>query len=201
MALSPMKKIDEFLFKQCDEIKKTSNYQKIADQVSSSIEDESKSLVATITTALLIFIFFTFILFFYFKAYGVSKNIEAKQEIAQEAKKFLALYSSSNKTMTKILSPRPVKNSADLQGLIQASLGAIKKESINLTNDDVEEISPGLFQATGQVNFNQINNRELAIFINNMASQSKVRFVESNIQREPDSQLLNGHISIMHFSK
>lgn len=197
---NPMKSIDTFLFSKCDDFKKNSTYQKLTD-FNATIEQDSRDLFNFLLSALffLIPLAITFALFL--RNSSIKSDIAQKEQVAQEAEKFLAIKSKTLNILKPVLSSPKINNQSDLLNQIKSVAGQLPANKIGISNFDLVEIGEGLSKVQANITFQGAYNRNLAQFIENLVNRKKVLFVGSKITKNPATDLLSGIIKIVHFSK
>ncbi len=197
---NPMKAIDAFLFTKCDDFKKNSTYQKMAD-FNSTIEHDSRDLFNFLLSALFFIIPIALTLFLFLKNSAIKSNIAKREQVAQEAEKFLAIKSKTLSILKPVLSNPKINNQNDLLNQIKSVAGQLPSSKIQITNFEMAELGEGLSKVQANITFEGAYNRNLAQFIENLANRKKVLFVGSRITKNVETDLLSGIIKIVHFSK
>ncbi len=197
---SPMESIDKFLFKKSDEFKESGSYQKLAD-FNSTIEQDSRDLF----NFLLSFLFFLIpiaLVFYFFMSYrSVKKSITKKEEVAQEADRFMNIKNKTVSILRPVLSSPKVNSEADFLAQVKASAGMMPKNEIILSDFLLEQLQDGLVKVETNIKFKNAYNQNFSQFIENLSTKKKVLFIESNIKKNKDTDLLEGSLRVVHFSK
>jgi len=197
---SPMKSIDTFLFSKCDEFKKNSTYQKLTD-FNATIEQDSRDLFNFLLSALFFLIPLAITLALFLRNSSIKSDIAQREQVAQEAEKFLAIKNKTLGILRPVLSNPKVNNQNDFLTQIKSVAGQLPSNKVGISNFDLIEIGEGLSKVQATITFEGAYNRNLAQFIENLVNRKKILFVGSKITKNPDTDLLSGNIQIVHFSK
>ncbi len=197
---NPMKSVDGFIFSKCDDFKKNSTYQKMAD-FNASIEHDSRDLFNFLLSALFFLIPIAITLALFLKNSSIKSDISKREEVAQEAEKFLAIKSKTLSILKPVLSNPKINNQNDLLSQVKSVAGQLPSNKIQITNFDMVELADGLSKVQANITFQGAYNRNLAQFIENLVNRKKMLFIGSKITKNPETDLLSGVIKIVHFSK
>ncbi len=200
--LEIMKKIDDFVFKQCTEFKKSQVYSSLTD-ANANIEDELRPVLNIIMSTLYFFVFIAFILYFFISNSSLKSNIESKELIGEEVSKYIELEKRSAPLYSQLVSnPRIDSESQFTSEVINSvSAGTIPGNKITVQGFAQSNLSENISKITARINFKSLNNEELSNFIKLLSVTKKVQFIESTISRNPQTELVSGTFEILQYSK
>ncbi len=197
---TPMKSVDDLLFKRADEFKKSPSYQKLAD-FNSTIEQESRDLFNFLLSLLFFLIPLSIVFYFFMSNRSIRKTIELKEEVAQEADRYLNIKNATLDILTPILARPKVNSEADFLAQIKSAGPQMPQNEIMVTDFVLDQLQDGLSKVQANIKFKNAFNQNFSQFIDNLVNQKKVQIIESQIIKNENTNLLEGSLSVVHFSK
>lgn len=195
-----MKNVDDFIFENVDKIKSHDTYQEYSE-IFNNLE-EKPQMIAKIFMVFTIFFIPGLFLFIFSSLNGsIEASIEAKSEILKTAEKI-----TSQKRQIINLSRthlgNMISNKNMLETKLKSNLGSLNIEptKIQITNFDSFE-EDGLNKTSAEIKFKELSNLNLFSFLKLVSVRTKMRIEEIEIKKNKQSDLLEGFIKALHFSK
>jgi hypothetical protein len=195
-----MKKIDTYLFAQCENFKISTSYQKITD-FTGTIDEEKKPIFSVLGAITMVLIPLFITLFFVFQNFTTSSNIEINDNIQTTNDEFLKLKNNTEKLYQSNVASSKINSQQDFLSQIRSLAGTITPDKINLNDFNLTETDGGLSKVQAEISFNNISNSAFGLFIQNLKIQKKIIFLETKIKRESNLDLISGSFFILQYSK
>ncbi len=198
--LEIMKKIDDFIFKQCDEFKKSQVYSSLTD-ANANIEDEMRPVLNIIMSSLFFLIFIAIILNFFLSNMALKSNIENKEKIGEEIAKFIELEKRAELLFSQLIANPRIDSKSQFTNEVRSSAGTISSAKIGVKDFNQANLSENISKITAQITFKNIHNEDLSFFIRLLSVQKKIQFIESEIKRNPQTELISGTLEVLQYSR
>jgi len=195
-----MKTIDQFLFENIEKLKVYDQFQEFVENFNNWEEKHQEIFKGVLLGS--IFVIPGFILLIFFMINGSSQSkLDTKYEILKVASKITSQKNEVIKLSTKYLgSPISTKTMLDTQ--IKGSLGSINIDSTKVTLTSFDNIDEdGLNKITSDIKFKDLSSQNLFGFLRLLTITKKMRIEEIDIKKNTTTNLLEGLITIFHYSK
>lgn len=193
--------IDNYLFKQMDEIKSSTAYQKLTEQIS-LIDDEVKNVLNNIIAVILVLIPFIFILGLYYINDLYKQELSLKQEIYNVSNKVIAQRRAGSSAGSTVFSNQEVNSQVKFQNELSTVLSRtrIDPTKVSVTNFDYFEPTPYLGEASMTLNFKGLTLYNFTD-LNQALILKKYKIKETQFEVNRKDRLLYGQIALVYYSK
>jgi hypothetical protein len=199
---SVFKKIDDFIFKQIDQFKASPNAQKISDLTSSLGETEQKIVNKVLTFGLLL-LPLGIVVSFYLGNKEIKEQIEVKSNILFEMEQFTRGNNNIGMQSARIVSTFPMSNQAEFENRMRQMLGqrSINGTKVSFTNFIPDERQVSLKESQGSLSFKEFTMADLTGLLSGLIVNERVKVSKLNISKNNSTELLNGELDFLHFSR
>jgi len=195
-----MKVIDESISQNVQKLKV---YEPISDflETYNNWEESVQEIFKAICLTIVLFIPSFFILIFLIFNSSTQDKLDTKEEIIQIAAKISNQKSMINQISSNHLGS-PINSQAMLETQIKNGLPAlgIDANRISISNFESKE-DENLNKMSADIRFNQLSSQNLFGLLRIVTISKKMRIEEIDIKKNKQSNLLEGLITIFHYSK
>lgn len=202
MAKGIFYNIDRFVFKQLDELKKSSSYQQFSDQVSTLSEVQQKYL-GQITTVIIIALPLVAVSFFWLGNVSKRSDLESKEEILHLINNYTSKRNQIQRHERAILSTTSYQDQTQLNTRLIAILNTIGvgTSAININRFDVSSPVDGLKKLEAELTFKGLGITHLADFLQELVVKEKMKVSQIEIFKNNETNLLSGKFDILHIGR
>ncbi|MCB9095071.1 MAG: hypothetical protein H6621_08395 [Halobacteriovoraceae bacterium] len=194
------KKIDQWLFTKCDDLKKQAFYQKITD-ANSAIDDEARPVISFVATLAFILVPIIIIFSMLIGNIVLKSEIESKENLYQQAQKYINLKNQTESQFGEYVSSPKINDKETFLSEIRSAAGMLSAQNINITKFNNKELSDSLTQVQATITFAGATTESLGLFIENLSLQKKIKFERSRIIKIPSKNQLEGEFEVVQLSK
>lgn len=192
-------KIDEFIFQKLDALKSEGFFQKFNDALANLDENQQK-VIAQITTAVFIFIPFVFVGILWWGNAQTKKGLEVKKQIIEQ----IALFDGNKTTLNNIsanyLAPSSIMGQEDLDNRMRniLSQNSIDQSKVSISHFSQNSISSSINKTEAEITFQGFGTSDFSNFMRSLVELERFKVLKVNLNKNNESSLLQGSISLMH---
>jgi hypothetical protein len=200
-AKSPLfKKIDTGVFGAIDKFKTTPNYQPIQDFYNGLDEDQQKWFKLSVVTSLFA-IPLLLVGFLWMQNSTLRTDLELRLNSVEKINEILAQNRAVADASPMILSQNPI----DSQSMMTSRLGQVLSggfdlSKIQVTNFNSTAISSNVYKAEADFRFNSLSTDQMVNMMTSLMQREKFRIESLKVQRNAETNLLDGEFHAVHFS-
>lgn len=197
--LSVMKPIDNIVTTNVEKLKESSEYQKFLDSYN-SWEDKIQNGFKAGLLFLVVLIPLIIIGFFTFLNYSAKKDLSLVEDIIKTGNNILAT-STGAKSQARQYFGRSLTTKSDFEREISNALPnqGIDATKILIGDFSSEEVD-GVNEIRAQLKFNGISSQNLFGLFKAVAVIKKIKIDQINLKKNDQTNLLEGTLSVIHFS-
>lgn len=196
-----MKKIDEFLYKQCDDAKNNPNYQRFLDFLNNQSDENKKSLKILSTIALLslpLIICLVMVL----NISEMKSLIEQKENIIAFSHKVILENQKMTDLQSAMLNDESIENGEQLRDkIIQMANMPNVTSKVSVNNFEQNTIGDSLKENKVVFNFKDLNLSQLSLFIEASVNNLKIKISNSRVTLNEANNSLSGTLTMHYFSR
>lgn len=200
-SLEIMKSIDEFTLKQVEALKLSAPFQQFLETYS-EWDEKIQNLFRGALIILVILIPLFFIFSFYLLNSSTHNSLKQKEKIIDLASKVITQTQAITKNSTLYLA-KQVSSQNNLENLIKNNLSSLGIDSTKMTvaNFNSEE-DKSITKINADISFKDFTSNHFFSFLSYLTTGNrKMRIDEIDIKKNTQTNLLEGTITINHFSK
>jgi hypothetical protein len=199
-SIDIMKKVDESIIQNIQKLRVYEQFQDFLETYSNWEEKGQELFKAALLTVVLFIPSFIIFLFLIFNNSN-HNHLATKEQILEVASKI-----SSQKSMINQLSRKYLGSTITSQSMLETQI----KNALPAINVDANKISfsnfssqenDGLNKVSADIRFNQLSDQNLFGFLRIISISKKMRIEEIDIKKNKQSNLLEGMITVFHYSK
>jgi hypothetical protein len=196
-----LKKIDRTVFESIDKFKQTPNYTLVQDFYNGFEEEQQKVVKAVIILVLFSLPVFLITVLFWQNA-SIQRELDQRKSIVREAQRIIGQNQGLRDVSPQILSENPIDSDSMMTSRLSNLLSAagIDLTKIQVSNFSSTSITTNIMRSEADFAFNNVSTDELMNIFTNMIQRDKFRIESVSIQRNPDSNMLQGQFHAVHFS-
>lgn len=201
-SLDIMKKIDSAIFSKIDEFESRPEFQKLADSYS-SLEEKNQEAIKIIM-AIIIFLIPLFLIFIFSNINDSAKEeLNLKEEIILYANEVISTQSKVQQESFKILGRQLIDNQTNIEQKIINTMKRVGVDpaKLQVSNFEANELSGNIMEAKIVFKFDGLTNEQIFGALAIMIEQDKMRIENFNIKKNSSSNMLDGVLTILYFSK
>ncbi|MEX0798699.1 MAG: hypothetical protein WEB87_04420 [Bacteriovoracaceae bacterium] len=197
-----MEPLDRFIFQKLEELQSVKDVQKVLDAYS-NLDEKPQEIIKALLALSLVAIPLSVILVFYGLNSSLKSDLETKRDVLSLAQNIIQEKSGMQSAQRKFLGQTYVGALNEMQNLISASISAAGLDSSKISVSNFEPIEHEGFitQASLDMKFQDLSNRELFGFLNILSERYKMKFEEVSVKKNDSSNLLEGVMTIHYYSK
>lgn len=199
-SIEIMKKIDDLLFQNMEKLRL---YDQFVDftETYSNWEEKSQEMFKAGLLAVIVFIPTIIIFIFFMMNSSAHSNLETKEEILKIASKISSQKTVIIKLNSKYLSS-PITSQSMLETQIKNGLPGMNIDTSKITVSNFESTeNDGLNKASADIRFKELSSQNLFGFLRIITISKKMRIEEVDIKKNKQTNLLEGLITVFHYSK
>jgi hypothetical protein len=194
--------IDSALFTQIDRFKKTPEYNKFIENfnlLDESVQSFLKLSILLVVTLIPLSFFFVL----YLGNLSLRKEILLKNQVISLSQQIASKSNLIENESRKILSRTNVDSQSAITQKLTQSTAAVGVElaKLQISNFESNELSGNIIQSQANIKFNALSNEQLFGLIQNLVSTDKMRIESLTVQKNSETQLLEGIFTAIYFSK
>lgn len=195
-----MRPIDEAVLNGLDKIKELPQYQKVQDQYN-LLEDHEQTIVNTALMFLTILIPLLLTLVFYFFYSSTNTKLNSLEEVIQNASAIISKTQQINEKKRTVLG-QSINTEGQLKNIINSSLRitGIEPTKIIINNFDLYD-NAGINEVSATLQFKDLSNINVYSLFKSLIIDKKFKAKSINIEKDLKSELLNGSLNLIVFSK
>lgn len=194
--------MDNWLFTQMDNFKKSPAYGKLNQQLSFLSEKQRLILNNTCAALFILFPFFVSLLLI-FSNFSLRGEIEMKKEILDISGKILSNQKQLQKATSQIFSANPIADKNLLVARLNQTLRSlnIALSKVGVTNFEQTTTKYDANKITADITFKELTVNEAFDFLKQLSSREKFQISAISISKEKASNLLTGSLSVAQVSQ
>ncbi len=202
MKVNLFLKIDEFFFQKLDLLKVEGVFQKFDDLIANLNEHQQK-IAVQVTTFLFILVPYISVAILWWGNYQLRKNIDLKKQIIDQISIFDGNKGALNNLSASYLAPSPIETQVDLDNKIRniLSQNSINTQKVNVTNYNLASSSSNVTKIEADLKFQDFGTTDFSNFMRGMIENDKFKVTKISLNKNKDTNLLEGLISIIHMSQ
>ena len=195
-----MKKIDDLLFQNIEKLRLYDQFLDFTESYS-NWEEKTQEIFKAILLGAVILIPTLIVFIFLMMNNSAHNDLEVKEDILKIASKI-----SSQKTVITTLNSKylssPITSQSMLETQIKNGLPAMNIDTSKITVSNFETAEDdGLSKASADVRFKDLSSQNLFGFLRIITISKKMRIEEVDIKKNKQTNLLEGLITVFHYSK
>lgn len=195
------KKVDKAIFERIDKFKQTPNYNSVQDFYNGMEEEQQKAFKGVMILALLA-LPSVLLATLWWQNNKVREELNLRTSIITKAQEILGQNQGIREIGPQIFSQNPIDSdsmmTSRLGNMLQSS--AIDLSKIIVKDFETSMISSGIMRSEANFSFNNLSTDELMNVFTNMIRNEKFRIQDVSINRNPDTNMLQGQFHAIHFS-
>lgn len=195
-------KIDEFIFQKIDFLKTDPSFQKM-NELLSGLEEKEQKLFAQIITFTFILTPYIFVLFLWWGNHTSKVNMGIKSQILDQISTLNGSKETRSFISASYLSPVAIQSREDLEIKIQNLMASssIDQNKVRVLSFNQLSSSSNISKIEGSISFENFGTLDFSSFIQAMVEQDKFKITRINMNKNKNSNLLNGDLSVIHLGK
>ena len=196
-----MKGVDDFFFKQVDQIRSTSAFRQIVSSVASldntgqKIINHIASLVVVLTPIILVVILFSL-------NTTLKEKVNTKEEIYSYINKLNTSKNNVSSFSKQLVSPQDMSTQQIFSSALTSSISAKRIDTTKIKvkdfKQDKEIVTFKKYSAT--ISFSKLSIDDFSNLINSLVNKMKVVVTFADIKKDSKDRTLNGTLKVIHFS-
>ncbi len=199
-SLNIMKNIDNSILNIVDKIKATTEFQKMTDKYN-LLEDNHQNIFTAVLMIITITLPLLIVLISYIFYSGVKTKVDLNEQMIEAASSIIAK-TRQLKIETNDLLGRPITTESMLKNQISSSLSSagINTSNITISQFNLFENS-GVNEVSASLQFKGLSSQNVYSLFEKIFIQGRYKARTINIEKNAQSQLLEGLIELSHYSK
>jgi hypothetical protein len=195
------KKLDRALFAQIDKFKSTPNYNLIQDFYN-SLEEEQQKLFKAIVILCLFLIPSMGMGFIYWQNGKLTEDLNLRKSIIAKANEIIGQSQGIRDVSPQIISQSPIDSSSMMTSRLSNLLtgGGVDLSKIQVGEFASDPITGAVMKSEATFSFNNFSTDELMNTFTVMIQREKFRIQSVNINRNSETELLQGNFHAIHYS-
>ena len=191
--------LDEFIFRQVDQLKSSGLYGKISEKMS-TLDEGAQKAINHVVTILAISIPLLLILFFLFQNLEKRNELSVKKEINDSISTFLRNQEEIATQGTLLISAVPLKSESELKGKISAlvSTRGLNTENISFSNFKQEPQGKNFELTSVDLIFKKFTIQQFTD-LSTALLRGKFKFQKVKIEKESDT--IKGSLSLLYYNR
>jgi hypothetical protein len=196
-----MKPIDKFIIGKLSNLVDTAKYQSFID-LFNTWEDKVQNLFKAGLIFLTLFIPFLITMIFSMLHSSVKNDLSIKEDIIFTASSIISRANDLEKNTKKYFGRKPIMSKSAFERELKNALPqkGIDTSKISIGQFTAEEIN-GVNESSAVLKFKELSNFNLYGFFNVLSLRSRMKIDEINIKKNPNTNLLEGTVKVLHYSK
>ena len=196
-----MKPIDKLVLQGVDKLSATNEYQRFME-IYNSWEDNLQSLFKAGMVFILFLIPSLVIMLFYFLHSSAKTDYSIALQIIQTAQNINSKSSQVERESRNYLGQNPITTKSIFERELSSTLPSrgVDTTKIQVGNFSINEIN-GMNETSGELKFRGLSSDNLFGFLNVLSLRLKMKIDEINIKKNTQTNLLEGTLSVLHYSK
>lgn len=192
--------IDEFIFNQIDNLKKSSAFQQVDEQFSSLPLDQQK-LISHFGTFVMLLLPFLMVMYFIIGNWQMRRELSLKQEIYEYAQQVISQSNEVTQKGRNLYSRQPINSEAELRPILTGLAERLKlsMENFSMVGFTVSPLSTNLQQGQVTINFQRLSYKDAVTLLAQFIQQE--RFKISQLEMNKIDEYVNGKVGITFFSR
>lgn len=200
MAFEIMKPIDNFINSQVNNLKQNQNYLNFLEDFSNK-DENIQTIYKGIISFLIFMIPVSILLISFLFNYSLQSKLDETEDIISTGMRIIEKKSTIN-TEAKNFFGTPLSSRSSLQNTINNALSSAGVASNKVTIQNFQpDTEKGYNIVTIDLKFGGFSNKNLFTFLSGLNTRNKMRIEEINIKKNLKSNLLEGVITFIHYSK
>lgn len=202
MADNPVKKLDQAIFTQIDELKSHENYSKVQELLAQVDEDYKEPL--KIVGTLLFFLIPAIVLMIFIGINkGIKNDIEVRQDILKMAGEILGNKDMVKKARNSVLANFPISsfNAFNTRVGQVVSRAGVDLSKIQMSDFNSDEIAGGVTKASIVIKVRDISSGQISDLFQGFLLKEKMKLLDVALKRDPIKKLVSGTFTLVHFGK
>ena len=194
------KKIDRSIFDSIDKFKLTPGHNNLQDFYNSLDEDQQKFFKALVLV-LILFIPALLTGFIWWKNNSLKVDLQMRMDLISKASEIIGQKQGLGEVGPNLLSSGPIDGESMMSSRLSSLLSSsgIDLSKIQVSNT-TNETTGSIVRAEADFKFSNMSTEELINLFSNMILREKFRIQQVQIQRNADTNLLNGEFHAIHFA-
>lgn len=197
--LSIMKPVDRFLIENIDKLVETPEYQKMLDTYN-SWEDKVQSAFKGLLLFIIVLIPLTIIMIFWMMNSSAKNRLATAEQIIETGNSIIST-SSQVRSISSRYFGKPISTKSNFERELAGSLPSqgIDSSKILIGDFDLNDVE-GVNELSAELKFSELSSQNLFGLLNILTIRQKMKIDEINIKKNTTSNLLEGTLSVLHFS-
>ncbi|MGK0367663.1 MAG: hypothetical protein ACI9QD_000801 [Thermoproteota archaeon] len=199
---NPIKKVDELIFTQIDEMKAHTNYTKVQETIA-MIEEEYKEPAKMVGTLFFLSIPLIVISMFYFSNSKIKKEIEIRKDLLKISGEILGneklILTAAKGAIATTGITNFSKFNNKITGVITRSRVDLSK--VQVSNFKSKAIVEGIIKSEGMIKLQNITTQELATILKTLVQTNKMKIASLDFKRGRIKKLISGTMTVVHFGR
>lgn len=202
MIANLFQKIDGFLFEQMLKLKTSPAFSKVQETFN-ELDDHIQRIIKYILIALAAFLPLVIALVFFISVKSSESQIDKLKESLQRVDHYLDSRRKLRSTGGRFLAPNPINSQSQFVDRIGLAVNTHNIDLANIqANDFSSEVIPGdIVKSIIAIKFKQLSSDQLFGMLLTLSTSYFVKFENIEITRSKENNLLEGIVSLNHFSK
>lgn len=194
-----MKPVDRFIIENIDKVVATNEYQKMIETYN-SWEDKFQSAFKGFLLFLIVVIPAGLVIIFWSMNSSSKSNLLIAEKIIATGNSIISTSSQVRSISNKYFG-RPISTKSNFERELANSLPAkgIDSSKILIGDFDLDEVD-GVNELRAELKFSELSSQNIFSLLNILTVQQKMKIDEINIKKNIKSNLLEGTLTIIHFS-
>jgi hypothetical protein len=195
------RKIDEAIFNRIDKFKLTPNYTPVQDFYN-SLEEEQQKLFKGVMILMIVLLPLLGLGVIWWQNNSLRENLKLRRSLISRANEIVGQGQSLKEITPTVFSENPIDSQSMMTSRLSQLLSTtgIDLSKIQVTSFDSKNITSSVVSSEANFNFNALSTEELMNLFSAMIGREKFRISSVEIKRNPDSNLLQGTFSAIHYS-
>lgn len=195
-----MQPLDELIFENIEKLKSNDKYQEFSENFN-NLDEKAQLVGKGLMLAAVFFIPLLILLIFSSLNSSLENDLQAKEDILKTAQKILTQKGEIRSLSMKHLG-QPITTQQRMETKIKSRIGTLSIEPTKIQVRDFDSFEEdGLNKASAKVTFKDLSNLNLYSFLKLITITNKMRVEEVEIKKNKQSNLLEGHLKVLHFSQ
>lgn len=197
-----IKRIDELIFKQVDELKNHPQLQSVLTQLDALPDTRQKIIIHSLSYFFVLLPFLIIVVVFAGN-YSLKSEIDLKEKILLEMGENGQKQSQLNTIGRNVLGATPLTSKSDLERTLNNIARRYQVAGNNINVKKFESFSTGgnLNKTEATIVFEGLSTKNLTDFMRDLLSREKIKVADMRVSKDVKKSTLTGELQIVHFGK
>ena len=193
--------VDEFVFKQIDNLKNSQPYLEAIRQMN-SLNDFQLKIINQITTLVVVAIPLVIVLIIFFINLSFNSQLDVKRDILTEINSYTNAQKQLQALGRNIISGAGLNNKTEFTRQVTNSISTAGGARTNTRILDFDsKPKDGIIKSSGVVKFSKLSTKVLSNFLTDLVDRNKFRVSNIVVRKNLKDNIVNGQIELQHYGR